>query len=238
MEHARAGNQLHCNAEPLEFALDLIRPRIATCGLPRIPGLISAVIIHARLLALAHCAPFASKLEPRRVQPRDTVARFGALTSHIKAPADASARGGGRAWTELRLGIRLRYHRLGRACPEETRTPREGATFFFFLLVARVSSFSARLVPDAKFDREPAAQRRPSAPARPPSPARPRPPIATAHMPPCARCNLPIALLSLPSLPHPRCTRIPVFTLRTSSASASRASSPARTGSATHMRAA
>jgi len=86
------------NAEPLEFALHLTRPRIATCGLPRIPGLIFAVVIHARLLILARSARFASRLEPRRVQLRNNAAaRFGALASHIKAPADASARDEGRA---------------------------------------------------------------------------------------------------------------------------------------------
>jgi hypothetical protein len=126
------------NVEPLEFALDLIRPRIATCGLPRIPGLIFAVVIHARLRALSRSAPFASKLEPRRVQPRETASRFGALASHVKAPADASARGGGRAWTDLRPGLRLRYHHLGRACPEDTRTPQEGVQRF--LLPARRQS--------------------------------------------------------------------------------------------------
>lgn len=78
------------NPEPLEFALDLVWPRIATCGLLRIPGLIF-VVIYARLLALARCAGFASGLEPRRVQLRDAAARFGALAPHIEALADASA---------------------------------------------------------------------------------------------------------------------------------------------------
>jgi hypothetical protein len=92
--HTIPAQVIGSNPETLEFVLDLIWPRMASYGLLRIPGLSFAVVILARLPALAHCARFASGLEPRRVQLRDAAARLGTLASHIKALLDASARGG------------------------------------------------------------------------------------------------------------------------------------------------
>ena len=182
------------NPELLDFALDLIRPRIAMRGLFRIPSLVFAVVISCAAACTLLIAP-ALCPGSRRVGFSCAMLPFASARLPLyKGACGCVCARWGRVRIELRPSLHLKHDRLGRVGSEETRTLQDGAA------LSMVSFASSSSSPESAPALLSSPRRNIRSRTCGPSPldlALPLPPLKRL---PARAVSLPIAPLSLPSL--------------------------------------